>query len=294
MQLFVAVGEVGSIGKAADREAIAASALSKRISSLEEVVGTELLYRNARGVELTVAGEAFFRHARSVMLGLDKMQAELSDYAKGVRGLVRLRANASAIVQFLPEDLGRFTAKNVDVLIDLEEHLSVDIVRLVRDGDADIGICSQSINVGSLRARCYRGDRLVLVVPCGHSLAGPWPRSFEETLDYSYVCPQINSAVYLDLCRAAASVGRVIQVRIRVTGLDAMCRMIQNGLGVGIMPDRAFDLLSGVGGLQGVPLVDAWAARSLQIVARDFDALPLAARLLVDHLAEPAAYRAVA
>jgi DNA-binding transcriptional LysR family regulator len=55
-------------------------------------------------------------------------------------------------------------------------------------------------------------------------------------------------------------VDRAIRLRIHVTGLDAMCRMIHNGLGVGVMPRRAFELMHGVGDLDCVPLTDAWAS----------------------------------
>jgi DNA-binding transcriptional LysR family regulator len=73
-------------------------------------------------------------------------------------------------------------------------------------------------------------------------------------------------------------------LRIHVTGLDAMCRMIDNGLGVGVMPQRAFELMHGVGQLESIPLLDTWATRQIQLVARDFSTLPVTARLLVDHL----------
>ena len=108
LQLFVSVCELGSIGRAAEREFIAASAVSKRMSDLEAVFQTPLLERHARGVTLTAAGESLLHHARTIIYGLDKMQAELGEYAKGVRGHVRVHASISAIVQFLPEDLGSF------------------------------------------------------------------------------------------------------------------------------------------------------------------------------------------
>ena len=79
-----------------------------------------------------------------------------------------------------------------------------------------------------------------------------------------------------------------MRLRIRVTGLDAMCRMIDNGLGLGVMPLRAFQLMQGgIGcGLCAVPLADAWAAREIRLVARDFSTLPCAARSLVAHLGD--------
>ena len=86
----------------------------------------------------------------------------------------------------------------------------------------------------------------------------------------------------------AQQAGRVIRLRIRVTSLDTMCRMIDKGLGVGIMPQRAFELMCGMGELACVPLADEWAVRRIELLARDFSTLPVTARLLVDHLRDPA------
>jgi DNA-binding transcriptional LysR family regulator len=285
LQLFVAVCELGSIGKAAEREFIAASAVSKRLSDLEATLETPLLYRHTRGVKLTPAGESLLHHARSVLFSLEKMQAELSEYADGVRGHVRIHANISAIVQFLPEDLGSFSEEHPQVKIDLEEHLSTEVLRAVQEGAADLGICNVAAggNGHELQTLPYRHDELVLIVPRGHALAKKKAVAFEDTLDFDHVGLHSNSSIYLAMREAAAAAGRAIKLRIHVTGLDAMCRMIDNGLGVGLMPRRAFTLMH-VGELACVPLTDAWALRDIRLVARDFSTLPLTARLLVDHL----------
>jgi DNA-binding transcriptional LysR family regulator len=223
-------------------------------------------------------------HARSVLLSLDRMQGELSEYADGVRGHVRMHANISAIVQFLPEDLAGFLAKHEQVRIDLEERLSTEIIRAVQEGDADIGVCTPQTPLGDLQTRLYRRDRLVLAVPTGHALAMQSAVPFVSTLDDDHVGLHSNSAIYLATLRAAAAAGKTLRLRIQVTGLDAMCRMIHNGLGIGLLPDRAFALLRHMGDLQAVALTDDWAARDIQLVARDFDAGPVTARLLADHL----------
>ena len=142
LRLFVAVCEERNIARAAAREAIVASAVSKRLSDLEATLDTPLLYRHTRGVDLTPAGQSLLHHARAVLFSLEKMQAELSEYADGVRGHVRIHANISAIVQFLPEDLGTFAQAHPQVKIDLQEHLSSDVVRAVQEGAADLGICN--------------------------------------------------------------------------------------------------------------------------------------------------------
>jgi DNA-binding transcriptional LysR family regulator len=286
LQLFVAVCELGSIGKAAEREYIAASAVSKRLSDLEATLDTPLLYRHTRGVDLTPAGESLLHHARSVLFSLDKMQGELSEYADGVRGHVRIHASISAIVQFLPEDLGRFVKQHPQVKIDLEEHLSTEVIRAVQEGAADLGLCNTGVPGPGheLQTRPYRQDQLVLIVPRGHRLAGKEAVPFAATLDDDHVGLHSNSSIYLAMRDAAAAAGRTIKLRIHVYGLDAMCRMIHNGLGVGVMPRRAFELMHGVGAVESVNLTDAWARRNIELVARDFSTLPVTARLLVDHL----------
>lgn len=286
LQLFVAVCELGSIGKASEREFIAASAVSKRLSDLEGTLGTALLYRHTRGVDLTPAGESLLHHARSVLFSLEKMQGELSEYADGVRGHVRVHANISAIVQFLPEDLGNFVREHGQVKIDLEEHLSSEIIRAVQEGAADLGICNAGVPGVShaLQTLPYRQDTLALVVPRRHSLARRKAVAFTDSLDHDHVGLHATSSIHLAMRDAAAAAGRTIRLRIHVTGLDAMCRMIHNGLGIGVMPRRAFELMHGVGDLACVSLTDAWAVRQIGLVARDFSTLPVTARLLVDHL----------
>ena len=286
LQLFVAVCELGSIGRAAEREFIAASAVSKRLSDLEAAVDTQLLYRHSRGVTLTPAGESLLHHARTVLFGLERMQGELSEYADGVRGHVRMHANISAIFQFLPEDLGAFAQEHSQIKIDLQEHLSSDVLHAVQEGAADLGICNVAMASGALQLQCrpYRSDHLMLVTPAGHALSARSAIAFEELLDWDIVGLHANSSISLAMRAAAAAAGRPLRQRIQVTGLDAMCRMIDSGLGVGLLPDRAFELMRGVGRLAAVPLTDAWARRELRVVARDFDALPVTARLLAEHL----------
>ena len=288
LQLFVAVCELGSIGRAAQQEFIAASAVSKRLSDLETAVDTALLYRHSRGVTLTPAGESLLHHARTVLFGLERMQGELSEYAEGVRGHVRMHANISAIVQFLPEDLGAFARAHSQVKIDLQEHLSPDVLHAVQEGAADLGICNTGgSGASTLQSRPYRSDNLMLIVPAGHALSARAAIYFEEVLDWDIVGLHANSSISLAMRAAAAQAARPLRQRIQVTGLDAMCRMIDNGLGVGLLPDRAFALMHSLGRLAAVPLQDAWAHRELRLVARDFDALPVTARLLAEHLATP-------
>ncbi|MDR2127930.1 MAG: LysR family transcriptional regulator [Burkholderiaceae bacterium] len=295
LRLFVAVCESGGIGRAAERERIAASAVSKRLSDLETALGAPLLQRHARGVRPSAAGQSVLHHARGVLHGLQRMQNELGEFAHGVRGHVRIHATISAILQFLPGDLGAFARQHESVKIDLEEHISADVLRALQEGVADIGICAAAAATapaqpaasggsGGLVSLPYRSDALVLVAPRNHPLAAHKQIFFAQALEHDIVGLHNQSSIGAALHQAAARSGKALRQRIQVRGLDAMCRMIDNGLGIGVLPDGAFALLQGLGNLTAIALADDWARRDLRLVARDFDTLPAAAKLLVAHL----------
>ncbi|RRD67155.1 LysR family transcriptional regulator [Comamonadaceae bacterium OH2310_COT-174] len=288
LQLFVAVCESGSIGHAAQREFIAASAVSKRLSDLEREIGMPLLQRHSRGVRPTPAGQNLLQHARSILNEIGRLHSDLQEYAEGVRGHVQVFANLSAIVQFLPEDLGHFVRQHPAIKIDLQERMSRDTLAAVQEGAVGLGIChTPGQPPAALQARPYHRDRLVLVMPRSHPLAnagGAPGLAFAQALEADFVGLHSDSSIGLLMRQAAAAAGKALRQRIQVTGLDAMCRMIDNDLGIGLMPDRAFALMQSWGGLCAMPLLDAWAQRQSWLIARDFEALPAAARLLAEHL----------
>ena len=77
----------------------------------------------------------------------------------------------------------------------------------------------------------------------------------------------------------------MVKLRIQVPGFDAVCRMIDSGLGVALMPDRAFEVTANTERLKAIPLIDDWAVRDLKIVFRNEISLQPASRLMLGHLA---------
>ncbi|ANC03267.1 MULTISPECIES: LysR family transcriptional regulator [Pseudomonas] len=289
LQLFVAIHEEGSLTRAAAREAIALSAASKRLNELEAALGSPLFARQARGMSLTPAGETLLHHARRMLFNLEKIGLELGEHLQGVRGYVRMLANLSAIIQFLPEDLALFAAEHERIKVDLEERPSNGVIQGLLDGVADLGICSSDSDTRDLLKVRYRRDQLVLVVREGHPLADQAQVDFAETLDNDFVGLHSASSINMRTHEAARRAGRVLRLRIHVPSFDAVCRMVQADMGVGILPRKAFELFGGALGLRAVALSDDWAERELLLVARDLESLSPVSRLLFEHLraAEP-------
>src|SRR6195952_3432068 len=184
LRLFIAVCEEQNLTRAAHRENIAASAVSKRMNDFELAFGVTLFRRLSKGMALTPAGEALLHHARVTLLNVEKIAVELSEYSQGVGGHVRMLANLSAIVQFLPEDLSAFFSAHELLRIDLQERPSGQVVRGIEEGAAEIGICSGEVETRSLEGFHYRYDHLAVVVRSDHPLSARADILFTDTLDF--------------------------------------------------------------------------------------------------------------
>ena len=287
LALFLRIAETRSITKAAHASHIALAAASRRVSQLEDQYGVKLLYRTARGVELTPAGSALVFHARQLMSQVDTMRAELSDYTRQGKGLVRMQANASALAQYLPEDLAAFAAMHPEVKISLGEERSGAITDALRSGATDIGIVMEGADTEGLQVLGYRADTLAVCVPKKHALKSR-PVAFEELLDHDFVGLDSTTVISQILSAQAAAAGRPLRLRVQVKSFDVVARLVQAGLGIGVLPEAAIQAFAGSMGLRKVPLTDAWATRRMFVCIRHYAALTAPARALVDHLGQPA------
>lgn len=284
LKLFIVVADVGGLTAAAKREHLALAAVSKRISDLETMVGAKLLYRRSRGVELTPAGQSLLHHARRVFDDLSRLEAELDEYGKGVRGHVRIHSNTSAIIAFLPQGLSTFSQKYPQIKIDLHERTSTEIVAAVRDGLTDIGIFAGHVDAKDLQTFHYKSDQLVLMIPEKHPLSARTAIRFEQVTDLDFIGLQHDTSLHALLQRMATESGDVLRMRIQVRSFDAICRMIHHGMGVGVLPKNTVYSQLGDLQLKSIPLEDAWAKIELVIGMRRYDSLPTTAKHLVDHL----------
>ena len=282
-QLFLAVVEESSITKGAARVHLAASAASRRVAELEEALGATLVHRTPAGVTPTVAGLSVLHHAQAMFRSLADMRSEVDEFSAGATGIVRVWASLSAVVQFLPEDVAAFRRHHPAIAIDLREALSADIVRGVADGRGDIGIVSPTPGTEHLQVQPYRSDRLVVVLPAAHPLAGAARLRFDDLLGHDLVGLPAGSSLDARLREAAAAADRPIRVAVQVGSFDAACRMVHAGVGLAVMPSGVVALHAPGLDVATVPLDEPWAERTVSLCTRHGDMSP-AARLFLAHL----------
>ncbi len=287
LRLFVAVCEEGNIARAAAREALVASAVSKRIAAIEAEIGTPLLVRGRRGIQPTAAGEALLRQAREVLSAMARMHAELSEFAAGVKGSLRVVAAPSVLAEDLADDIGRFLAVHPRLRITLDERVSPDIVRAVREGAAEVGVLWDASDLADLHATPYRRDRLCVAMPMGHPLARRRRLRYAEAIDHVSVAVAPGGMMDLLLRREAALLGKTPVQRVQVSGMDAAARIVAAGLGPAVLPREAVAGHASARALALVPLAEPWAERRFVIVTRG--TVSAGVRLLVQHLHRAAA-----
>jgi DNA-binding transcriptional LysR family regulator len=284
LRVFVAVADERSLTRAAEREHLALAAVSKRVSDLESQLGISLLYRQPKGVELTPAGHALLHHARNVLDNLQRMNADLSEFSEGVKGHVRIHANTSAVIQFLPEDLSAFSRLHPQVKIDLEERVSTDTLRALREGLTDIGIFAGHLPAEELQVFPYRQDQLVLVTPREHPLATRECLALRDAAGYDFIGLQQDASLHTLLQQSAQQQGIPLRLRIQVRSFEAICRMIHTGMGIGVLPAQVVSNYLPTLEVATVPLSDAWAWRELKIGVRNLQGLSVTARQMLEHL----------
>ncbi len=287
LRLFVAVCDHRNMARAAEEMHIEPSAISKRVAQLESDLGVPLLLRARRGVQPTPAGMVLLEHARNALFTMERIATDVAGFKRGLVGSVTVCASASAIAEALLDDIASFLRQpeHENVKVSVDEQISLELVRRVRDGETSIGVCWDNVDLQGLTHRFYRQDHLAVVVHPDHPLARHESVSLEETLDFEHVGMPPSTSVHTMLRRAAGAVGRRVSYRMIVSTFDATFRVVAANLGISVVPAEVGGTYARIFAMKIIPLTDPWAERRFAICFKDYEALQPAAQRLVDHLA---------
>jgi DNA-binding transcriptional LysR family regulator len=270
-RLILLLAETGSIGRAAEREGIASSAVSRRVSDLESRLGVVLFDRSAQGVRLTKAGEAYAEGCRTVLRSIADLDLVMADFSAGLRGSLRLACTSSALTGRLPELLARYSAKHTGIELAVSEMGAAKALLALDEGRADIAIVSDNYDFARFEIKPFEDDRVWVLAPPDHPLAESIdPRkeiAFARVLDHTIV--GIHHAGSLDrlLGQAAAAAGKTLIETLRVESFPALVRMVEAGFGIGFLRSTSLHLLAGTD-LVCAPLGEPWAFRQLLVARR--------------------------
>jgi DNA-binding transcriptional LysR family regulator len=284
LNLVLAIADTRSITRGAEREHLALAAASKRVSDLEARFGVRLFERRARGVEPTEAGRALVRHVRSLHANLHALESEVVEFSRGIKGHLRIVANASAISECLPPALAAFSQAHPQIRISLEEESSAEVQAAVAEGRADVGVFVPPLLDNRLDTLAWRHGELAVMVPARHALARRKSVRFEALLDHDIVGLHHGAAAQ-ELMRAEAEgAGRPLKARLSVRGFDAIAQLVEAGLGVAVMPATTAERLARLHAVKVLALAEPWAKREYRLAVRRQEVRPTVVQRFVDAL----------
>ena len=289
LSLFIHIGASSTLTAAAKRAHLSVATVSGRIKALEEQLDARLLYRTSRGIEMTPAGERLLRHARLICRQCDELKREFDKSDNSDTAHIRIFANTTAVTEFLPRILATYLARWPNVTIDLQERLTRDIIRGVIDGSTDMGIVAGEVDVPGLQALLFSTDTLVLVAPMGHPLARCKSVTLDEVAQYPMVGMHEGSTIVNFLREQYEHNGRILPLRIQLYSFESICKMIELGVGVGIVPDSAARRYAASMALCIMPIDEPWVIRKRSILLRSGVAISPCTQMLIDAIKqEPA------
>ncbi|WP_215845156.1 LysR family transcriptional regulator [Candidatus Pantoea bituminis] len=239
LRIFVLAAHTRSLTLTSEHVFMTLSAVSKRINELEKLIGQRLFDRRPQGLHLTPAGEFILMQAKSVVASVDLLTKNMNEFLVGISENIKVWANTSSIVQFLPNDLYAFQTLHPDMKILLEERLSIEIIKALNHAEIDIGIFSGNIDARGLEKKTYRIDQMVVVAPSMFRPEMGEECDFSQIVDQRFVGLNNGSAI-LDLIKdAAVSLGKTLDIPFQVTSFEAVISLIEAGLGISVLPRSA-------------------------------------------------------
>jgi len=261
--VLVAVVEAGTFSAAALRLGVTKSAVSRRISRLEQRLGVRLLQRTTRRLCLTEAGERFYFHASQAVeaaLRAERAATELQDHARGVLRVISLMSfGALHVVPLLPEFLRRYPEVHVDLILD-------DRAGRILDGDFDIALRAGGLPDSSLVARTLVQLHSVLcaspsyVERCG-APERPSDLTNHNGLTYSY-SDLPSTWTFL---RDGHAESIEITGTCKINNSEALCKLVIEGTGLSRLP--MFIAAPYITSGQLVPLLTDYQMPSKDLVA---------------------------
>jgi DNA-binding transcriptional LysR family regulator len=183
----------------------------------------------------------------------------------------------------MPPLVKSFSERYPEVSVSLLEGDSLAITESIAANVAEIGVFTRLPHSADIEVHPFRRDELKVLVPVDHPLATRRRVKFATTLDYEHVVLRTGTHLRFQMLNAANQAGKSLRAKVEVSSYDALCKMVQVGMGIGILPASNADIYR-LPGTRMVKLDEPWASRELVFCVRRADALSPVARLFFEHL----------
>lgn len=287
LRLFLGIVAEGSITAGARRMHLSLPSASARVRSLEHHAGVALLIRGRRGVRPTPAGTTLARHAREVLAQTARMENAVATYTRSPSAPLVLLAGGSAMHRLVPQALVSFLRAHPDIDVTVSESRTPRTVRMLAEGEADLGVVlDDEAHDCGLAMEPLGDDSLVAIGQSGGILAGRTTLAYSEVAEHPLVGLDADSSLHRWIEKHLGPHAPAVRHRTSVADLNVLVTLVAAGVGLAVVPRRAID--------PGRPLdvcelQDTWARRRHLLAWGVKDRAPsTATEALAEHLRQAA------
>ena len=235
LETFLAVLTYGGFHKAAEALRVSQPAVSARIRALEDSLGVTLFARDGNSLSLSPAGKALRPQAEQLLRQVALARQVVHEHRPSDAGTLRIAAALSICTYFLPDVLKDYQAANPKVLVTLRSGNSMEVLKMVLDGEADIGV-ARSLLHPEVETTTLRDDPLILVGHPGHPMARKRQVRMEELESWPLVFFDRGSSDWTLTQGLFRRAGLLPNVVMEVETIEAAKRMVERKLGFSFLP----------------------------------------------------------
>jgi len=289
IETFLAVGTYGGFHRAAAALRISQPAVSARIRALEDSLGVKLFARVGGSLSVSAAGKALRPHAEQLLRDVSRARQAVHELQPSSGGTLSVAAALSVCTYFLPDVMKDYQAANPKVMVSLRSGTSVQVLKMVLDGEAEVGV-ARSLNHPEVETITLRDDPLILVGHPKHPAAQRRRARLEDVETMPLIFFDRGSSDWTLTQSLFRRVGQLPNTVLEVETIEAAKRMVERKLGLSFLPQIAVVHELRKGKLVAVEITNAEALRrNLDVIYPRHRALTRDAQKLLELLQTAAA-----
>ncbi len=257
LQVFHSVARLLSFTKAAETLHMTQPAVTFQVRQLEEYFNTRLFDRTHNRISLTEAGRTVFEYADRIFELYAAMENDVREITGEISGALTIGASTTIAEYMLPTLLGDFKARYPEVAIHLKVSNSDGIVSMVENNTIDLGVVESPVGNKNLVVEACKEDQLVVIVPPGHSLAELDQLTFDQVLEFPFICREEGSGtreVINDYIRPLPSCATGLKIAMELGSPEAVKGAVEAGMGVSVVSWATVQKELRLGTLVTIPL----------------------------------------
>ena len=279
LKYFEVIADEGHLGRAAERLYRTQPALTKCIDRLEEELGAKLFERVGRGIRLTAVGEVLLARTRQMSMMMNETAREISDYAKGLEGHIRLGCVPTIAEHLLPQICKEFLAEASKVTVELKVSMNDVLLDALKAGELDLVLGPLTQTDDTFVSEEMIQDEMVVMASAQHPIFKK-KITMRALLEYPWVlpAPSVASRQWLDNAFDRQQLPRPT-VQITPTVINIILPLIEETGLLGFA--SKLNVRSGRTGLKEIRLPETTMRRQMGLTYRhDVYLSPAAQRLI--------------